>query len=346
MRYSEHVRYIISLVVVVPTFTVACDGCGQPPDVDGGVDAGFTLSDVPLVINEAMSRNTSTIRDAQNEFDDWVEILNVGDEAIDVSGFKLTDSSNDGEFPAGASIAPGQHLIVFCDDTSPGTPEQPHFPFKLDGDNGEALTLFDKQGQLVDGFSFPGMPADVSYGRLPDGSGDVVILVDPSPGLANEEVFDAGPLPDAGCVTDTPIVINEVLAENVTTSVDEAGEPAPWIELYNTGAAPASLDGLVIDDDDDITDGAFVLPDEAIAVDGYALIYADREVGEGPLHTTDGVVLTSASSVVVLGNRCGDTLQTFALDGDGADVSICLSTNGDPESGLEICTPSPAAANP
>ena len=40
--------------------------------------------EVPLVINEFMASNSSSIKDPQGHYDDWVEILNYGTKAFDV----------------------------------------------------------------------------------------------------------------------------------------------------------------------------------------------------------------------------------------------------------------------
>ena len=48
-------------------------------------------AEIPLVINELMAANSSSIRDPQGQYDDWIEIHNYGVDAIDIGGMYLTD---------------------------------------------------------------------------------------------------------------------------------------------------------------------------------------------------------------------------------------------------------------
>ena len=45
------------------------------------------------------------------------------------------------------------------------------------------------------------------------------------------------------------IVINEVLASNARTNVDEDGDSSDWVELLNVSARPVELGGYSLSDD-------------------------------------------------------------------------------------------------
>ena len=47
---------------------------------------------VTLVINEFMADNDTFIQDPNGDYDDWIEIYNYGDEAINMAGMFLTDN--------------------------------------------------------------------------------------------------------------------------------------------------------------------------------------------------------------------------------------------------------------
>ena len=78
---------------------------GSLADLDGlnGVEArDFALlaknwceTGIPLVINEFLASNNSTKPDPQGQYDDWIEIYNAGEEAIDAGGMHLTDNLGD-----------------------------------------------------------------------------------------------------------------------------------------------------------------------------------------------------------------------------------------------------------
>ncbi|MFK7969773.1 MAG: CotH kinase family protein [Bacteroidia bacterium] len=125
-----------------------------------------------LVINELMASNDTTVADQDGEFDDWIELYNNGTTTIDLEGFALSDDGTDLQqwlFPAGASIAPNGFLIVWADndDTQAGL----HANFKLSA-SGESLYLSDANGDIIDDVTFAAQTTDVSYARIPNGTGD------------------------------------------------------------------------------------------------------------------------------------------------------------------------------
>jgi len=137
-----------------------------------------------LVLNELMARNETTIADNFGEYDDWIEITNSGPDAVDLSGYYLTD---DIAYPfkfafPDTVIQPGEYFIVWADDD----PEQGsmHAEFKLSS-SGEGVYLLYSL-LLVDEVVFPALGEDVSFGRWPDASGAWEILALATPGAPNE----------------------------------------------------------------------------------------------------------------------------------------------------------------
>jgi hypothetical protein len=47
-----------------------------------------------VVINEIQSSNTSTLADEDGDFEDWIELYNASDRAIELTGFGLSDNYN------------------------------------------------------------------------------------------------------------------------------------------------------------------------------------------------------------------------------------------------------------
>jgi hypothetical protein len=60
----------------------------------GAANPGGSNQSGGLFINEFMADNTSTIQDEYSEYDDWFEIYNASDTAIDLGGMYLTDDLN------------------------------------------------------------------------------------------------------------------------------------------------------------------------------------------------------------------------------------------------------------
>ena len=71
-----------------------------------------------VVINELMSSNTITFTDEDSDFVDWLELYNAAPNAVDLSGFGLSDdraSLYKWVFPP-VILQPGQGLVVFASD--------------------------------------------------------------------------------------------------------------------------------------------------------------------------------------------------------------------------------------
>ncbi len=130
-----------------------------------------------VVINELVADNdsTSTIHDADGEFDDWIELYNNTGANIDLSGFYLSDNSSNPykwPFPLGTKINAGAYLIVWADNQ--GAQSGLHADFKL-GKDGEEIQLVHSDGTVIDAVTFGEQTTNKGYARIPNGTGDFVI---------------------------------------------------------------------------------------------------------------------------------------------------------------------------
>jgi len=155
-------------------------------------DMTITSGEVPsLVINEIMASNQSALADPDgiDEFDDWIEIYNAGTTPVDMGRFYFSDSEDPfddripGDMPEKTTIQPGGYLLFWADSDTEQGPN--HLKFKLSAD-GETLSLYYKDGRLIDKYTFGIQTADVSIGRSPDGSGNWTNFNTPTPGSANQ----------------------------------------------------------------------------------------------------------------------------------------------------------------
>ena len=120
---------------------------------------------------------------AQGEPFDWVEIINLREEAVDLSGCSLSDDlENPDRFviPAGedALIPAGGFALFILSPDSTG--------FALG--SSELILLSSPDGQVIDMIEYEdgASPAGGSYGRLPDGTGMWQTLFNPSPAAHND----------------------------------------------------------------------------------------------------------------------------------------------------------------
>ena len=153
---------------------------------------GPNTGEVILVINEFMASNDYGPVDENGDHDDWIEIYNAGDEAIDIGGMYVTDNLEElmtsqipATYPDSTTINPGEYLILWADK------EEEQGILHLDdvklSSDGEDIGLTAPDGTtIIDSYTFGPQTTDVSEGRLPDGSDTWEFFNDPTPGESNQ----------------------------------------------------------------------------------------------------------------------------------------------------------------
>ena len=241
-----------------------------------------------IVINEIESQAGSP--------DDWVELLNVGDAPIDLSGYVLTDNAPSDPthrhtIPAGTVVNPGEYLVI---DVGGDV-------FGLGG--ADSVNLFGTDGvTVVDTYSWTAHSA-TTYGRCPDGTGDFADTSEPTKGAANL-------CPDVALAQ---VVINEV---NSNTGTD-------FIEIYNIGGEPADISGYLLKDNmdtrtDAIPAGTVLQPGGFyVAYDGNGITFGLGKDDAARLFTPDGVYLVDhvswADHMIPSWGRCPDGGPQFQV---------------------------------
>lgn len=149
---------------------------------------------IDIVINEFMASNSTTLRDAQRQYDDWVELYNRSDTPVDVGGAYLTDDlsrptrwripDNDTRL---TTIAPHGYLLIWADGDVADAGL--HADFGLSA-SGEEIALYHTDGfTLIDSVSYNAQVTDVSFGRMPDGEADWQFMARPTPEAANADAY-------------------------------------------------------------------------------------------------------------------------------------------------------------
>ena len=187
---------------------------------------------------------------SQGKPQDWVELINTSDKAVDISGWRVLDNDDTSEvieFPAGATIEPGGIFTFETQGTNvPGGGKG----FGLG--KGDSVRLFNSNGLLVDITSWPaGTHAD-PWGRNPDGTGEFGKLTKSSRGEYNvAKPNTSGPATTQPSSKSGNVVINEVATKDV---IDD------WVELYNMGDTPVDISGWKLTDSDGLSKHQVVIP--------------------------------------------------------------------------------------
>lgn len=146
-----------------------------------------------LYLNELQAFNDGSIVDENNEADDWFEIFNPNNFAVDLAGWYVSDALADltkyrFSTTGTDSIVPANGwLLVWADNQS--AQGNLHTNFSLSSTNGEDLVLVGPDGvTIVDQVSFGPQAEGVSYGRQTDGGTPWVTFDEPTPGASNNPV--------------------------------------------------------------------------------------------------------------------------------------------------------------
>jgi hypothetical protein len=144
-----------------------------------------------LFINELMAKNDAAVTDNAGEYDDWLEVFNSNDFAVDLGGLYLLRSNPDADpwmiplYQADSTeISPGGYRVFWADKD----PEQGirHTGFNLPASGGSiALAgVIDKEFVVLDEISYGSQQPDEAFGRYPDG-GYLLSVLHHSPGSSN-----------------------------------------------------------------------------------------------------------------------------------------------------------------
>ena len=155
------------------TFSVHVKTTPQLPNTASGenqMDMNLrALNKTGVYISEVMASNGDTLANAEADFTDWVELYNSSAEAVDLSGYGLSDNigrARKWQFPEGTLIMPGEYKIVWCDgNTEADTAVEPHASWALTKAGGYSVVFADPTGKILDKLVLPEVPTNVSYGR-------------------------------------------------------------------------------------------------------------------------------------------------------------------------------------
>ena len=190
-----------------------------------------------VVVNEVLTHSDDPLTD-------FIELYNTTDAPIDISGWFLSDGGADYakfEIPAGTEIPVGGHVVFYEGHYVAGA-LQVDYPtefggtgekdFALSGSHGDDVWLMeaDASGKLlsfVDHVDFGGAINGESFGRWPDGTGDLCPMTSVTLENANSP-------PRVG-----PVIISEVMYHAPGPGGAEADD-LEFIELYNP--TPEAID--------------------------------------------------------------------------------------------------------
>ncbi|MCB0481593.1 MAG: lamin tail domain-containing protein [Flavobacteriales bacterium] len=137
-----------------------------------------------VMINEILSSNDKVIRDPIGDFDDYVELYNPTNAAVNIGKYFITDDK-DSLFkcmiPTGTMISANGYLLVWIDGEM--DQEGIHCNFKLNS-KGERIILSNASMDKLDEINLKRQYDDIAFGRIPNG-GSEWNYMNPTPNKAN-----------------------------------------------------------------------------------------------------------------------------------------------------------------
>ncbi len=137
-----------------------------------------------IIIHEICSANADVIIDSQfGNFSPWLEMYNLSDQTIDVSGYYVSDDTADLSkwvIPNGTTMTGKSYLLIWCDTRSTGL----HTNFSLSSEGG---TIFLSNGAqtVIDHVTYPQMFTNTSYTKRTESGNDWILTDAPTPLKSN-----------------------------------------------------------------------------------------------------------------------------------------------------------------
>lgn len=237
----------------------------------------------------------------------WIELHNQTGSAINLAGYSLTDDTDARKFVLPSlTIASGQYLIVYATNF-----------FNLNP-RGDEVLLYNPQTNLISRVSFGLQAAGYTLSLI---NGDWV-LGNSTPNAANTAAT-------VNFVTN--LIINEWMA-NPPTSEDD------WIELWNNGPQPISLEGLYLG----TSNGLFRITSRSyIAPFGFTQLFADEDAGPDHLDFR----LPAPGGWIALYDRAGVEVSRVDYGAQAENVSQGRLPNGSANIQTFPGSGSPGASN-
>ena len=228
----------------------------RPAAVTPGINNSVanSLPAYPLLwLNEVQPNNSSGPTDDFGQRDPWIELYNSGATSVSLDGYYLADNYNytsmaQWAFPAGASISPGQFLLVWAD----GQPEQStatewHTSFRLTGSAGSvALSRVSPFPQLVDYLNYPGLGADQSYGDYPDGQPFDRRIFFSTSTAREANVSPNNRPPSVSPIADQTVTVGQTVSVAINATDPDSGQRLSYNLLrgFPTGASIDPVSGI------------------------------------------------------------------------------------------------------
>ena len=142
-----------------------------------------------LVINEYSASNLNTYIDPWGKSEDWIEVHNTSDVAMDISGYHVSDKEGNPTkwaFPEGTMIDAGGYVVVYCSGRDGTFNNQLHTNFKLSQTEGkDDIVIASPDGVIIEATAMEITMVEHSRCKTMDGTGSFMVCTNPTLGATN-----------------------------------------------------------------------------------------------------------------------------------------------------------------
>ncbi|MGK2877661.1 MAG: lamin tail domain-containing protein [Solirubrobacterales bacterium] len=331
---------------------------GAPPAVTtlsaAGTNGAFTVGAetgspgvspiaAPLIISEVAPWGSSSL---QPYLADWWEVTNTSAQTIDLTGFKVDDSSNSvaNAFALSGvtSLAPGKSAIFLDGDavktaafTNSWFGVSPPAGFQIGfysgtslglSSGGDAVNIFNSTGDRVAGVQFG---ASTNYKSFDNAAGinSYVLPLPTISTLSADNVNGAFTNHDEtgspGRIVNPPALPTIKVTEVSPSSSSNGAYLADWFELTNTGGVAVDLTGWKFDDGSAAFATAVALSGVTSIAPGQSVIFIEGDAAKANAFKTawfgeylpDGFAIGTYSGSGIGLSSSGDQVNIFTADG-------------------------------
>jgi len=269
-----------------------------------------------IAISEVVADNR-TYPSPDGRYLDFVEICNLSDETVDLSGFVLTDHPDEAGylFPDGTVLKGGEYLLCWCDKADSSGQ---YGRFGISSDVMDTLYLYNAANVCIDQREIPDLPENHAVMLKDDG--EWIGSAYATPGFSNDEEGYEAYMNSIGAEP-VPVCISEVMTDNGTTVQNPEGEFCDWVELYNQGTSAVVLEGCFLSDDP-YEPLRWAMPTMTIEPGERKIICCSATGSQAPFG------LSKDGCTVVLTDRFGQTISRVEVPRMEQDRSYALQSDG------------------
>ncbi len=275
-----------------------------------------------LVVNEVVSSNKRSLVDETLGTPDWIELYNAGTEAMDLSGYGVSDNMRNLHkyvVPDGTVLGAGEYLVLYAMSTTEGQETNAYVTNFGLSKSGDYIFITDVYYGIVAQMEVPQLYTDVSYARAADGTYGYSGL--PTPGAANaDQIYQTLDAVFASQNLDA-LAISEVMPTD-----DASGYR--WVELHNNSDSAINLENYSLSDDE-ANPLKWQISSGTVPAGGYVCIYLSGLGSDGKDGIHANFRLSSEDTVLLLSDLQGNLIDRIEWQtGVPEGVSVIKDATG------------------